>query len=213
LFAGPARPRAGVDPGASDVLPPEIRTPRLYLRRQRPDDASLVKDAVDTSLEHLKASVAWARTAPFPLGALVNRLADSAASFDAGQEWAFSIFDLTGGRILGGAALRPGERALSALVGPDTIESGYWLRTDATGHGYATEAVAALVELAFTRLGARRVAVCHDPDNAASAAVPRRLGFRDFGTVTNEILPDRQAADGSVRRATKVWVLDAPQIE
>jgi RimJ/RimL family protein N-acetyltransferase len=194
----------------SSLLPPEVRTPRLLLRRQRPDDAPLIKDAVDASLEHLKASVAWARTAPFPLAALANRLADSAASFDVGKEWVFTILDLAEARVLGAAALEPGEPFLQALVGPDVVETGYWLRADATGHGYATEATAAIIELAFARLGARRVAICHDPGNTASAGVPQRLGFRDFGTVTDDILPDRQAADGSVRRATKVWVLDAP---
>jgi RimJ/RimL family protein N-acetyltransferase len=112
--------------------------------------------------------------------------------------------------VLGAASLAPGEDALSALVGPDVVEAGYWLRADATGHGYATEATAALAELAFSRLGARHVAICHDPINAASAGVPRRLGFRDAGIVTNETLPNRQAADGSVRRTTRVWVLNAP---
>ena len=192
---------------SSSPLPSEVRTPRLLLRRQRPDDATLIKDAVDASLEHLKASVAWARTAPFPLAALVSRLADSAASFDAGDEWVFTIFDSAETRVLGAAALEPGDGALTALVGADVFEAGYWLRTDATGRGFATEATAALIDMAFARLGARRVAICHDPDNTASAGVPRRLGFRDVGTVTNETLPDRQAADGTVRRATKVWVL------
>src|SRR5688500_13239347 len=80
----------------STMLPPEIRTPRLLLRRQRPEDAALIKDAVDTSLSHLKASVGWARTAPFPISTLVGRLADSAAAFDAGSEWAFTILDRSG---------------------------------------------------------------------------------------------------------------------
>jgi ribosomal-protein-serine acetyltransferase len=193
----------------SSPVPSEVRTLRLLLRRQRPDDATLVKDAIDASLDHLKASVGWARTAPFPLAALVERLTDSAASFDAGTEWSFSILDPVGTRVLGGAAFEPGERALRGILGDDVVETGYWLRADATGHGYATEATAALVELAFAR-GARRVAICHDPENPASAGVPRRLGFRDFGTVTDAVLPNRQAADGSVRRATRVWVLDAP---
>jgi hypothetical protein len=49
---------------SSESLPPEIRTPRLALRRQRPDDARMIKDAVDTSLAHLRSSVAWAQAAP-----------------------------------------------------------------------------------------------------------------------------------------------------
>lgn len=194
----------------SPLLPPTLRTSRLLLRRQRPDDAPLIKEAVDSSLEHLRASVAWARGAPFSLEALWDRLTLSAASFDAGEAWTFTILDAAESRVLGAAAMEPGEPALRALVGPDVVETGYWLRADATGHGYATEASAALVKLAFTRLGARRVAICHDPTNPASAGIPRRLGFRDFGTVASDLLPDRQSADGTVRPATQVWVLDAP---
>jgi RimJ/RimL family protein N-acetyltransferase len=189
-------------------LPPEVRTSRLVLRRQHPDDARMIKDAVDTSLAHLQASVAWAQTAPTPLPAVTARLAASAAAFDAGQEWTFTIRDLAQTRVLGGAALMRAEEALIALVGLDAVEVGYWLRADSTGCGYATEATACLTGLAFTRLGAQRVVVCHDPSNAASEGVPRRLGFRYIGTVAAAALPGRQAADGSVRQATKVWVLD-----
>jgi RimJ/RimL family protein N-acetyltransferase len=191
-------------------LPDEIRTRRLLLRRQRLDDAALINEAIDASLAHLKASVAWAQGAPFPLSALADRLAESAAAFDAGREWAFSIYDSEGTRVLGAVALELGEPALNALLGSDVVEVGYWLRADATGHGYATEATAALIDMAFTRLSARRVAICHDPDNPASAGVPRRLGFMDWGTIVHDQLPGRRAADGTIRRATKVWVLDAP---
>lgn len=191
-------------------LPPVVRTPRLVLRRQRPEDAPLIKEAVDTSLEHLRASVAWAQSAPTPLPELTARLTASASAFDAGEGWSFTILDTAQTRVLGCMGLEPAEPALAALVGPDAVETGYWLRADATGHGYATEATAALTELAFTHLGARRVVVCHDPANAASDGVPRRLGFEHFGTVTDAELPGRQAADGSVRSTTKVWVLDAP---
>jgi RimJ/RimL family protein N-acetyltransferase len=169
----------------------------------------MIKDAVDTSLAHLQSSVAWAQASPTPLSALAARLAASAAAFDAGVAWGFTVLDLAQTRVLGGAALERAEDALIALVGRNAVETGYWLRADATGHGYATEATACLTGLAFTRLGAQCVVVCHDPTNAASEGVPRRLGFRCFGTVADAVLPGRQAADGSVRPATKVWVLDA----
>jgi ribosomal-protein-serine acetyltransferase len=162
-------------------IPTKIHTSRLALRRQHPDDAGMIKEAVDTSLSHLQSSVAWA----------------------------FSILDLQETRVLGGAGLERAEDALIALVGPGAVETGYWMRADATGHGFATEATACLARLAFTHLGAERVVVCHDPANGASEGVPRRLGFRSFGTVAHELLPGRLAANGSVRPATKVWVLDA----
>lgn len=72
-------------------LPPEIRTERLVLRRQHPDDAPLIKAAVDSSLAHLQSSVAWAQTAPEPLPTLAARLAASAAAFDAGTAWYVTI--------------------------------------------------------------------------------------------------------------------------
>jgi len=193
-------------------LPSQVRTSRLILRRQHPDDARMVKDAVDSSLAHLQSAVAWAQAAPMPLSALAARLAASAAAFDAGEAWAFTILDHEQTRALGGAGLERAEDALTALVGRSALETGYWLRADSTGHGYATEATACLAELAFTRLGAQRVVVCHDPANAASEGVPRRLGFQCLGTVPNAVLPGRLAADGSVRPATMVWVLDASTV-
>jgi len=192
-------------------LPAEVRTPRLVLRRQHPDDAPLIKDAVDSSLTHLRSSVAWAQTAPMPVPVLAAHLAASAAAFDAGTAWAFTILDLAQTRVLGAASVERAESALIALVGPNAMETGYWLRADSTGRGYATEATACLTSLAFNLLGARRMAICHDPTNARSAGVPRRLGFRCLGTVPDTVLPGRQAADGSMRPTTKVWVLNASE--
>ena len=169
----------------------------------------MIKEAVDASLAHLRAAVAWAQSVPEPLAVLESRLAASAAAFDAGEGWAFTIFDANESTVLGAVGLEPAEPALAALVGPATLETGYWLRTTATGHGYATEATVAIVELAFTKLGARRVAICHDPENAPSAGIPRRLGFKCVGTVADALLPGRLSPDGSLRPATTVWVIDA----
>lgn len=194
--------------GIAQSLPHELRTARLVLRRQHPDDARMIKAAVDTSLAHLQSSVAWAQAAPMSVSALAALLAASRAAFDTGEAWSFTILDLAQTRVLGAVALERAEDALVSLVGPDAVEAGYWLRADSTGRGYATEATACLVELAFTRLGAQRIVICHDPRNVASAGVPRRLRFHRLGTVPDAVLPGRKAADGSVRPATTVWVLD-----
>lgn len=118
------------------------------------------------------------------------------------------MFDPSEARVLGGVAAKPAEPPLTALVGDGAVEMGYWLRATATGQGYATEATAAIVDAAFTHLAATRVVICHDPDNVTSGAVPRRLGFRSVGVVPATVLPGREAADGSPRPATQVWVLD-----
>lgn len=58
-----------------------------------------------------------------------------------------------------------------------TAEIGYTLARGAWGHGYATEAAAALVEYLFVELGVQRVEGTLHPDNRASAMVLERVGM------------------------------------
>jgi RimJ/RimL family protein N-acetyltransferase len=57
-------------------------------------------------------------------------------------------------------------------------ELGYVFHPDAAGHGYATEASAAMLELAFGELGLHRVIARLDARNTASARLAARLGMR-----------------------------------
>lgn len=57
-------------------------------------------------------------------------------------------------------------------------EVGYVINPDHTGQGFASEAAAALVELAFEGLGLHRVIGRIDARNDASAGVLRRIGMR-----------------------------------
>lgn len=59
-----------------------------------------------------------------------------------------------------------------------TVEIGYLFDLRHGGRGYATEAVRALVDLAFTGAGAHRVVARIDARNSASRALCERLGLR-----------------------------------
>ena len=59
-----------------------------------------------------------------------------------------------------------------------TVEVGYIFATAHGGRGYATEAVGALLDLAFAELGARRVVARVDARNVRSRALLERLGLR-----------------------------------
>lgn len=64
-----------------------------------------------------------------------------------------------------------------------TAEIGYSLLAEYRGRGYATEAVKALVEEAFTRRRFRRLHAYCMPDNHASRALLRRVGFKEAGVL------------------------------
>ena len=68
-------------------------------------------------------------------------------------------------------------------------EVGYVMDPGYAGRGYATEAAAMMVELAFSSLGAHRVSARLDERNRASSRLLERLGMRREGLfVENEFV-------------------------
>lgn len=185
-------------PGAE--VPGPIRTARLLLRCWSRDDASRLKEAVDESLPELRQWMPWAATEPSPLESFTGRIEKFRRAFVEGRDWTYGVFDAGETRVLGGAGLH-------ARSEPGRLEIGYWIRSSETGKGLATEAAAALLGRAFRLHGVQAVEIRCDARNAASAAVPRRLGFRHLDTLAE---PDK-APDGGPRE-TMVWVLERPAV-
>ncbi|MET0974479.1 MAG: GNAT family protein [Leifsonia sp.] len=95
-----------------------------------------------------------------------------------------SLFGDGSGRVIGDVMLRLGS------VETADVEIGWVFHPDFAGRGYATEAAAAVLALAFTDLEAHRVHAELDPRNTASAALCERLGMRHEGT-TRETFYDK----------------------
>jgi RimJ/RimL family protein N-acetyltransferase len=184
-----AEPSGGPAPGP-------IRTPRLLLRCWRRGDALLLKGAVDDSLPELQRWMPWAATEPSPLKSFQERIEKFRRAFAEGREWTYGVFDPDETRVLGGAGLHSRSE-------PGRLEIGYWIRSGETGKGLATEVAAALADRAFALHGVEAVEIRCDPRNDASAAVPRRLGFRHTRTLAG----DDTGPDGAPRD-TMVWVLE-----
>jgi RimJ/RimL family protein N-acetyltransferase len=147
-----------------------IVTPRLVIRCWDPRDAPLLKEAIDTSLEHLRPWMPWARHEPQTLAEKVELLREFRGQFDLGADTIYAIFDASEERVLGGTGLHP-------RIGPDGLEIGYWVRADSAGRGIATESTAALTRVAFEVADAGRVEIHCAAQNHASAAIPRKLGY------------------------------------
>lgn len=76
-----------------------------------------------------------------------------------------------------------GDVALHTMEDRRLGEIGYTFARHAQGHGFATEAVRAVLDYAFDTIKMHRVAATVDPDNAPSIRLLERLGFRHEGTL------------------------------
>ncbi len=63
----------------------------------------------------------------------------------------------------------------------DRAELAYWIGQPYQGHGYATEAAAAITEFGFNKLHLHKIRVYHAADNPASGRTIEKLGFRFVG--------------------------------
>lgn len=159
--------------------PALIRTQRLCLRRWRTTDVAALSPILDADSAYLLAWIPEHVGSPAPLPQLEQRLAAFAGAFDAGREWRYGVFTSDETVLLGEASLFPRDATRRvSRADADRVEIGYWIRSDMAGRGYATEATRSLVDLADTIPGLVRVEIRCDPRNVASAAIPRRLGFR-----------------------------------
>jgi RimJ/RimL family protein N-acetyltransferase len=159
------------------VVPDELRTPRLVLRRWRPGDAVALQPVLAANVAHLAPWIPWRVAEPLEAAPLAARLSEFASAFDETREWRYGIFALDG-TVLGEVSLFPRNAAgRVAIDAADHLEIGYWVRADRTGEGLATEAAAAVRDLAASFDGISRITIHCDERNAASAAIPRRLGF------------------------------------
>lgn len=115
-------------------------------------------------------------------------VADAVAVIERIQE-SWRTFEIRGDPT--GAAFVIVDAALGEPVGmcgidhwssTDVAQFGYWLAAGARGRGLATRAVTLMTGWLF-ELGAARVFLTIQSDNAASAAVARRAGFTHEGTL------------------------------
>jgi RimJ/RimL family protein N-acetyltransferase len=172
--------------------PYRIETERLVIRCYEPRDASLVKEAIDSSLEHLRPWMPWTENEPQTLEEKTELMKHFRSDFDTSENFTYGIFDPEENELLGGTGLHP-------RVGPGGLEIGYWIRASATRHGFVTESTAALTRVGFEVCGADRIEIRIEPGNDASFGVPRKLGFAEETTLRRR-LPGRES--GPLRDVT-----------
>jgi RimJ/RimL family protein N-acetyltransferase len=177
---------------AGRPAPYRIETERLVVRCYEPRDAPFLKDAIDSSLEHLQPWMPWALDEPQELEQKIELVESFRSSFVAGENFTYGIFAADEPELLGGTGLHP-------RVGPGGLEIGYWVRASATRQGIVTESTAALTRVGFEVCEADRIEIRIEPRNEASFGVPRKLGFVEEATLRRR-LPGREG--GPLRDVT-----------
>jgi RimJ/RimL family protein N-acetyltransferase len=160
--------------------PYRIVTERLVLRCWEPGDAAALKEAVDSSLEHLRPWMLWAADEPQTLEQKVDLLRNFRGRFDLDQDYVMAIFARDESEVVGGSGLhtRHGEHA---------FEIGYWIRKSRAGEGLATEASGALTKVAFELCDVDRVEIRVEPSNERSHRVPVKLGYVEEATLRRRL--------------------------
>ncbi|HEY3503979.1 MAG TPA: GNAT family N-acetyltransferase [Actinocatenispora sp.] len=150
------------------VPPSEILVANgVTLRRFRAGDARALHGAIRASLSHLRPWMPWA-TDEYDRDGVRGWLTECAAKWDAGHDFQYAI-------VLDGQVV--GSIGLMSRIGPGALEIGYWVDVRHTRKGVASRAAAAISAAGLAVPGIGYVEIRHDPANAASAAVPRTLGY------------------------------------
>ena len=145
-----------------------IQTERLRLRAHRPDDLQALLDYYsDPEVARYIPWEPWSRADAETH--LQKRLGRTGID---GPGSALGLVVEREERVVGDVVLWPADETLARG------EVGWALHPAATGHGYATEAVQALLGLAFGTYGMRRVIAEVDARNTVSARLCERVGMR-----------------------------------
>jgi RimJ/RimL family protein N-acetyltransferase len=145
-----------------------IRTRRLLLRPYRPGDTDAVY-----AYHRLPETARYLENEPMSRAeakALVTRRVGSSTLAGVGEVLNLVVELARTRRLVGDCVL--------FWCGEGQAEVGYVLHPDHWGHGYATEAVGALLRLGFEDLGLHRIGARCDARNTASARVMERSGMR-----------------------------------
>ncbi len=145
---------------------PVLETARLVLRRPQLEDANAI-----AALANDRRIAENTRRIPYPYG-LEDAEDFIARTGGRDGEMAFLIAR-NDGTVVGGCGI-------GLLDGP-TPEIGYWLGVPFWGQGYATEAVRALIDYAFTELDHEALQAGARVTNPASRRILEKCGFQWTG--------------------------------
>lgn len=157
------------------------------IRAYEPQDAQALWEAARESVGEVFPWLPWCH-AQYSVAEAMEWIRSRAPLAAEGREHTFAIVD-TDGRLLGGCGLNQINRI--HRFG----NLGYWVRTSATRHGVATEAVRQVAQFAFRNTDLVRLEIVCAVGNDRSQRVAERAGAVREGILRHRLLLHGQAAD------------------
>lgn len=159
-----------------------IETERLLLRRFNRRDVLALEEGVRASLVELHEWLPWAHI-DYTRDDAVAFVRDSMQAWKEGKAFDYAIRPRAEPDFhLGNISIWQTSR--SGKIG----EIGYWVRTDRTAQGYATEATRAMMRVGFENMGLHKVTLRIAVGNRGSERVAEKLGFAHEGILREELL-------------------------
>jgi RimJ/RimL family protein N-acetyltransferase len=185
----------------SNPLPPVLTTTRLRLRPFTHGDAApLFRVFSDEQVVRFWSNGAWTEIAQAE-----KMIEEAMLAYREGGLCRYAIVLVETGELIGICNLR------GFFEQNRRCELGYALGSAHWGHGYACEALEALLGHAFSALDMNRIEADIDPRNDASARLLERLGFRKEGTMPERWFVHGEFADTAFYGLLKrYWDEQAP---
>jgi len=153
----------------SRPFPNPLSTPRLILRRLERGDAAAICGY--RSLPEVARFQSWESFGPTDAARLIDGQREAEPGVP-GTWFQMAIVEKESGGMVGDCGLH------CRRDDPRQMEVGVTLAPSHQGRGYATEAIACLLDFVFGTLGKHRISAITDAENLPAAALFRRLGFR-----------------------------------
>lgn len=147
-----------------------LLTARLCLRPYELTDAAQFFTLLDADRARFRPSFPDRLQAVKVLADAAVALRAFAEDWQSGRFYVFGIWSRNSGAYWGDICLMPQTQG--------NAEIGYYLALEAEGHGYAREALAAVVRFGFDAVGCQRLLIRCYADNLRGQAVAQAVGFQ-----------------------------------
>lgn len=185
------------------VLPTlELVEEPLRLRPWQVHDAEDLFEAARSSVASVGRWLHWCH-AGYELADAHAWTSHCQDGWSRGEHFAFAIFDLDTGELLGGAGLNQRNHQ------HHSANLGYWVRQSRRGEGIAAHAAALVARFGFEQLGLIRIEIVVMPDNHASRRTAEKAGARFEAIARQRLRANGEGHDAAVYGLTPADLLQS----